>query len=163
MAGAANFSGLAPSTGSIPDATGLPQASVGVGGRQRQAITVGLNQEFSDTSAVVFDVPRADSVEFKRSDICVDGDQLLASVSRCDDIFAFPAGYPRRIGVAVLQVDDTNEDDDRTLSLGIDSMWSAGIGVWWQWKEDLVIAVALNCLEIDDAATTSQELPTAAP
>ncbi len=42
-------------------------------------------------------------------------------------------------------------------------MWSAGIGVWWQWKEDRVIAVALNCLEIDDAATTSQELPTAAP
>ncbi len=163
--GTADFSGLTPTTESILETAGLLGADVDVTSRQPQAINVGAYHEFDDNSAVVFDVVWADFSEFKLSEIYIAGNTLLESDPDYDDIFAFSAGYHRplgdrwRIGFGAFYVDDMVSDDNRTLTLRLDSMWSAGIGLEWKWKEDRIISGSLNYLQIDDAPTSSPELP----
>ena len=51
------------------------------------------------------------------------------------------------------------EDDNRTITLRLDSIWSAGIGVEWQWKDKRAISASLNYLKIDEAPVTSLAIP----
>ena len=59
------------------------------------------------------------------------------------------AGYNRpvsdrlRIGFGALYVDDMVDDDQRTLTLRLDSMWAAGVGVEWQWTPTRVVSATL--------------------
>lgn len=50
------------------------------------------------------------------------------------------------------------DDDERTLTLRLDSLWSAGVGIEWQWTDRRVVDVTLNYLKLDDAPVTSPPL-----
>ena len=51
------------------------------------------------------------------------------------------------------------KDDNRTLTLRLDSLWSAGIGIQWQWKEGREVTATLNYLEMGDAPVQSSDIP----
>ena len=95
----------------------------------------------------------------------MNGDQLSETEAVYEDIFALSAGYNRpinnrwRIGFGAFYVDDMIEDDERTITLRLDSIWSAGVGVEWQWNDRRAISASLNYLKIDDAPLTSPEIP----
>lgn len=163
--GNASFSNLTPATEAILDAAGLLNVNIDVSSRMPQAINAGIYHEFADTSAVVFDLIWADFSEFKLSEIFVDGNQTVENTAIYDDIFGFSVGYNRplndrwRIGFGAFYVDDMIEDDNRTITLRLDSLWSAGIGFEWQWKDNRVISGSLNYLKIDEAPVTSPAIP----
>lgn len=163
--GSADFSGLTPATEQLLDAAGLLNATVDVKSRQPQAINLGLYHEFEDSGAIVFDFVWADFSEFKLSETFVNGDELRSNDAIYEDIYAVSLGYNRpinsrwRIGVGALYADDMIEDENRTLTLRLDSMWSAGVGFEWQWKENRIISGSLNYLQIDDAPVTSPDIP----
>jgi long-chain fatty acid transport protein len=163
--GDANFSNLGPTTESILDAAGLLNAVINIESRTPQAVTAGLYHEFADGGAIVFDAVWADFSEFKLSEIYVNGDQLIETSVKYDDIFAFSAGYNRplsdrlRIGFGAMYVDDMINDDQRTLTLRLDSMWAAGVGVEWEWKPTRVVSATLNYIQLDDAPVTSPTIP----
>ena len=165
LEGDAKFSDLGPTTESILDAAGLLDATVNIKSRTPQAVTAGLYHEFADGGAVVFDAVWADFSEFKLSEIYVNGDQLNESSVNYDDIYAFSVGYSRpisdrlSIGFGALYVDDMVDDDERTLTLRLDSMWAAGVGVEWQWTPTRAISATLNYIQIDDAPLTSPSIP----
>jgi long-chain fatty acid transport protein len=163
--GDADFSNLTPTTEALLDAAGLLNADVDVASRTPQAINAGVYHEMADTSAVTFDLVWSDFSEFKLSEIYVNGDQLSETAAVYEDIFALSAGYNRpinhrwRIGFGAFYVDDMIEDDERTITLRLDSIWSAGVGVEWQWNDRRAISASLNYLKIDDAPLTSPEIP----
>ncbi len=163
--GKAKFSDLSPTTEAVLDAAGLLNASIDVTSRTPQPIIAGIFHEFDNTSSMTFDVVWADFSEFKLSEIYVNGDQLLDSDPEYDDIFAFSVGYNWpgpdrwRFGIGALYVDDMIEDDNRTITLRLDSMWSVGVGFEWQWKEQRKLTATLNYLQIDDAPVTSPDIP----
>ena len=165
LSGDANFSGLTPTTEAILEAAGLLNASVDVKSTTPQAINAGIYHEFADTGALTFDVVWSDFSEFRLSEIYVNGDQIVESDPIYDDIFAFSAGYNRplndrwRIGVGALYIDDMIEDDNRTITLRLDSAWSVGIGLQWQWTDKRAITASLNYLEMDEAPVTSPSIP----
>lgn len=165
LEGDAEFSGLGPTTESILDAAGLLGANVDINSRTPQAITAGLYHEFDDTGALVFDVVWSDFSEFVLSETYVNGDQLINNDVEYDDIYAFSVGYHRpvsdrvRIGIGAMYVDDMIDDDQRTLTLRLDSMWAAGIGVEWQWTPTRVVNATLNYIQIGDAPVTSPAIP----
>jgi long-chain fatty acid transport protein len=165
LEGDANFSDLGPTTESILDAAGLLNAAINIDSRTPQAVTAGLYHEFSDGGAVVFDAVWADFSEFKLSEVFVNGDQLIETSVDYDDIFAFSAGYSRpvsdrlTIGFGALYVDDMVSDDERTLTLRLDSMWAAGIGLEWQWTPTRAISATLNYIQLGDAPLTSPSIP----
>ena len=163
--GDANFSDLGPTTESILDAAGLLNATVNIDSRTPQAVTAGLYHEFADGGAVVFDAVWADFSEFKLSEIFVNGDQLIETSVNYDDIYAFSVGYNRpvsdrlRIGFGAMYVDDMVADDQRTLTLRLDFMWAAGVGVEWQWTPTRVVSATLNYIQLGDAPVTSTSIP----
>jgi long-chain fatty acid transport protein len=165
LEGDAEFSNLGPTTESILDAAGLLGAQVDIKSRTPQAITAGLFHEFMDGGRFVFDVVWADFSEFKLSEIYVNGDQIIENSAVYDDIFAFSVGYNRavsdrvRLGIGAMYVDDMIADDQRTLTLRLDSMWAAGIGVDWQWKDTRAVSATLNYIQLDDAPVTSPPIP----
>jgi long-chain fatty acid transport protein len=163
--GDAEFSNLTSATEAVLDAAGLLNANVEVTSRTPQAITAGIYHEFADTSGISFDVVWSDFSEFKLSEIYVNDDQISETDAIYDDIFAVSVGYNRpihdrwRIGFGAFFVDDMIEDDNRTITLRLDSMWSAGLGVEWQWKGKRAISATLNYLEIDDGPLASPAIP----
>lgn len=169
LEGDANFSDLGPTTESILDAAGLLGASVDINSRTPQAITAGLFHEFADGGAVVFDAVWADFSEFQLSEVFVNGDQLIESTVEYDDIYAFSVAYNRpisdrwMIGFGALYVDDMIDDDQRSLTLRLDSMWAAGIGVEWQWTPTRAISATLNYIQLGDAPVTSASIPIIGP
>ncbi|TDJ43617.1 MAG: hypothetical protein E2O51_07875 [Gammaproteobacteria bacterium] len=163
--GNATFSDLSPTTEAVLNAAGLLNARVDVTSRSPQSIIAGIYHEFGDTSAVTFDVTWADFSEFSLSEIYVNGDQLTETNAIYDDIFAFSVGYNwpvsdrMRIGIGALYANDMIEDENRTLTLRLDSLWSVGIGIEWQWNDRRSITATLNYLEIGDAPVASPPIP----
>lgn len=163
--GGVEFSDLSPRTEELLDAAGLLDARVEITSRTPQAITTGIYHEFSDGGAVTLDLVWADFSEFKLSEIYVNGDQFVESNPTYDDIFALSASYSRpvrdrwRVGFGAFWVDDMLEDENRTITLRLDSMWSAGLGLEWQWTEKRALSATLNYLEIGEAPVASPALP----
>ncbi len=163
--GNANFSNLGPTTESILDAAGLLNAAINVTSRTPQAVTAGLYHEFGDGGAITFDVVWSDFSEFKLSETRVNGDQLIETSVIYDDIYAASIGYNRplsdrlRIGFGAMYVDDMIDDDQRTLTLRLDSMWAAGVGVEWQWTPTRIVSATLNYIQMGDAPVTSPSIP----
>lgn len=162
--GNANFSDLTDATEAILDAAGLLGANVDVTSRQPQSILAGLYHEFGDTSSLSLDVVWSDFSEFQLSEIYVNNNQITQSDVDYEDIWALSVGYNRpltertRIGFGFMITDDMVDDDERTMTLRLDSLWSAGVGIDWQWTDRRVVNVNLNYMKIDDAPVESPPL-----
>lgn len=158
------FSNLSPTTEEIFEMAGLLDAPVTVTSRSPQVITAGIYHELDNGSAFTFDFAWADFSNFKLSEIYIDGDQLTESVPIYGDIYAVSSSYSwpvrddLRLGVGAFFVDDMVKDDDRTLTLRLDSMWSLGFGVKWQWKEERAVTATLNYLKIGEAPVTTSTI-----
>jgi long-chain fatty acid transport protein len=165
LEGKAKFSDLGPTTESILDGAGLLDASVDISSRTPQAVNAGLYHEFADGGAMVFDVIWADFSQFKLSEIYVNGEQIIENSVSYEDIWGFSAGYSRpisdrlRIGFGGLYVDDMVADENRTLTLRLDSLWAVGVGLEWQWKPTRAVSATLNYLQLGDAPVTSPSIP----
>ena len=163
--GKAKFSDLGPATEAVLDAAGLLNATIDITSRTPQAINAGLYHEFADGGAVTFDVIWSDFSEFKLSETYVNGDQLLETSVNYDDIYAFSASYSRpvsdrwSIGFGAMYVEDMVDDDQRTMTLRLDSLWVAGVGVEWQWTPTRVLSATLNYIQIGDAPIMSPSIP----
>ena len=58
------------------------------------------------------------------------------------------------LGVSAFYVDDMIEDDNRTYTLRLDSLWGVGAGAEWQWNERRKLEFSASYLEIGDAPVT---------
>ena len=157
----AKFSGLGPTTEAILEAAGLLGAAIDITSRTPQSITAGMYHEFSDRGAFTFDLAWIDFSEFILSEIFVNGDQIVEQTVDYEDIWAVSAGYSRPVserftlGFGAAYVDDMVSDDQRTLTLRLDSVWVVGIGLEWQWTPTRAISTTLNYIEIGDAPVTT--------
>ena len=83
---------------------------------------------------------------------------------KVNEKFSVAASYSRpvaerwRVGVGGFITNDMIEDDQRTLTLRLDRIWSIGAGVEWQWRDDRRVSATLNYLKIGDAPVTSPEI-----
>ena len=165
LEGSLDFSGLTPTTEALLQMSGVLDAEATASSRTPQSVNAGIYHEFADTSAITFDVVWADFSEFTLSEIYLDGDQLLPTDPTYEDVFAFSIGYQRpvsermRIGFGAFYVGEMIKDENRTMMLRLDDVWSVGVGIEWQWTDRRVLNVSLNYMEIGDAPTTSPDIP----
>ena len=165
LKGDLDFSGLTPPTESMLEAAGLLDAEVTAKSRSPQRITAGIYHEFEDTSAITFDLLWVDFSRFKLTEIYLAGDQLLTTDPTYEDFFAFSIGYQRpladrwRIGFGGFLTGDMLKDDNRTMLLRLDSTWSLGVGLEWQWRDTRTVNANLNYMKVGDAPTTTPDIP----
>jgi hypothetical protein len=50
------------------------------------------------------------------------------------------------------------EDDERTMTLRLDSLWSAGVAAQWQWTDSRTV-MSLSYRGLDDAPVTTPGIP----
>ena len=163
--GKAKFSDLGPITEAILENAGLIGAKIDVTSKQPQSITAGISHDFNNDHSMTFDVIWADFSEFVLAEVYVNGDQLISNKQQYDNILALSASYSWpladrwRLGVGGFYVSDMIGDENRTVALRLDSIWSFGFGFEWQWKENRTVTASLNYLESGDAPVSTPELP----
>jgi hypothetical protein len=51
------------------------------------------------------------------------------------------------------------DDDERTMTLRLDALWSAGAAAEWQWTESRTVKMSLSYLGLGDAPVRTAEIP----
>jgi long-chain fatty acid transport protein len=165
LSGNALFSDLGPVTESILEQAGLLDARIGVTSRQPQSMNLGLYHEFSNTHTVTVDAAWIDFSRFQLAEVYVNGDQIVENRQSFDDAYAVSGSYSWpvaegwRLGVGGFYVGDVIGDNNRTMTLRLDDIWSLGAGFQWRWRPDRVINATLNYLTLGDAPVQSPEIP----
>ena len=163
--GSLDFTGLTATTEDLLRQAGVLDAEATATSRSPQSVTAGIYHEFGDTSAFTVDVVWMDFSEFSLTEIYLDGDQLITTDPIYEDIFAFSVGYNRpltervRIGFGAFYSQEMVTDENRTMLLRLDDVWSAGVGIEWRWTDTRLVNVSLNYMQIGDAPTTSPDIP----
>jgi long-subunit fatty acid transport protein len=133
--------------------------------RSPQSANIGIYHEFENTSAITMDAVWVDFSEFTLTEIYLDGNELIPTDPTYEDVFAFSIGYHMplserlRIGFGAFYASEMVKDEHRTMMLRLDDVWSAGVGLEWQWKDTRTVNVSLNYMQFGDAPTTSPEIP----
>ena len=165
LEGSLNFSGLTPATEDLLQAAGVLDAVPTATSRSPQSVNAGIYHEFDNTSAFTVDIVWLDFSEFSLTEIYLDGSQLIPTDPTYEDIFAFSAGYHMplserlRLGFGAFYAQEMVTDENRTMLLRLDDVWSAGVGIEWQWTDTRLLNVSLNYMEIGDAPTTTPDIP----
>jgi long-chain fatty acid transport protein len=156
-----DFSGLTSTSETILDAANLLGASVDVDTASPQRASVGIYHEFDNSHAATFDVAWIDFSEFKLAEIFIEGDPVNENDFDYDDIWAYIAGYSFPVSdrftmaVSGLYVPSMVDDDNRQLSLRLDEIWGAGIGVEWKYSDTLKFDTTFNYIQVGDSPVES--------
>jgi long-subunit fatty acid transport protein len=165
MEGKVKYEGLGPNTRAVLEEAGVVGAKVEVSSRTPQSLLAGVYHEFSNRHAVTVDLAWSDFSRFKLSEFYFDGETLAENEANYQDIYALSVGYswpvtPRwMLGVAGIYVDDMIEDDERTMTLRLDSIWSLALAAEWQWKEGRKLQLGLSYMDLGDAPVTTPDIP----
>ena len=160
------FSNLTDTSRDFLEAADLLGASIDVETASPQRASVGIYHEFENAHAVTFDVAWIDFSEFQLAEISVNGDQINESNFDYDDIWAYIAGYSFPLGnnfalsVAGIYVPEMVDDENRQLSLRLDEIWGAGIGIEWAYSDRLKFDTTFNYIDIGDSPIESDPVDT---
>jgi long-chain fatty acid transport protein len=161
MSGNAKFSDLTPLKEQLFEEAGLLNAKVDVESQLPQVLTAGIFHEFASGHAVTVDVVWMDFSEFKLAQFHVNGNELASRDTEYDDFFTMSASYSwpvssrMRIGLGALFVDDMVDDDERNMSVRVDSTWGLGVGIQWRWRDQRTVTANLGYLDGGDAPVTA--------
>lgn len=163
--GNAKFSDLGPITEQILQQAGLLGARIDVTSRQPQSMNLGVYHDFPNTHTVTADAAWIDFSRFKLAEAYVNGDRIVENEQSFEDALAVSGSYSWplaegwRMGVGGFYVSDMIGDNNRTMMLRLDEIWSVGVGFRWQWRPDRVVNFSLNYLTVGDAPVETPEIP----
>jgi len=63
------------------------------------------------------------------------------------------------LGVSALATNQMIDDDERTMTLRLDALWSAGVAAEWQWTESRTVKLSMSYMGLDYAPVTTPEIP----
>ncbi len=165
LEGEVKFRGLGPNTEMVLDKAGFVGADVEVTSRQPQSVMAGVYHEFENDHAFTVDIVWSDFSRFKLSEFYFDGEALAENEAEYNDIYAISGSYSWPVkerwmlGVAGMYVDDMIEDDNRTMTLRLDSLWSLGVAAQWHWKDDRFVKASFSYIGMGDAPVDTPSIP----
>ena len=163
--GDSDFSGLGPNTEVVMRRLGIIGADINVESTSPQSVLAGVYHEFHNNHAVTVDVAWIDFSQFRLSEYYFNGESFADSEEEYKDIYAVTASYswpvsPRwMLGVSGLLTNQMIDDEDRSMTLRLDALWSAGIGAEWRWTDNRRVKFALSYMGLDDAPVQTAEIP----
>lgn len=163
--GDSDFSGLGPNTEAVMKRLGVIGADINVESTSPQSVLAGVYHEFANNHAVTVDLAWIDFSQFRLSEYYFNGEALAESDPSYDDIYAITTSYTWPVserwmlGVSALATNQMIDDDERTMTLRLDALWSAGIAAEWQWTESRTVKLSVSYMGLDDAPVTTPEIP----
>jgi long-chain fatty acid transport protein len=163
--GDSDFSNLGPNTEAAMQRLGIIGADINVESTSPQSVLAGVYHEFSNNHAVTVDLAWVDFSNFRLSEYYFNGEALVESDPSYNDIYAITTSYtwpvsPRwMLGVSGLVTNQMIDDDDRTMTLRLDALWSVGVGAEYKWTDTRTIKLSLSYMGLDDAPVTTPHIP----
>jgi long-chain fatty acid transport protein len=164
--GASNeLSGLGPNTEAVLQRLGLLERNLTIESTSPQSIIAGVYHEFGNSAAVTLDLAWVNFSKFRLSEFYFDGKSFARNNSRYNDIYALSASYTWpaadrwMLGVGGLVTNQMIDDDQRGMTLRLDSLWSIGVTAERQWTDSRRVTFGLSYFGIGDAPVTTPRIP----
>jgi long-chain fatty acid transport protein len=160
-----DLSGLGPNTEAVMDRLGILNADVTVESTSPQSVLAGMYHEFTNDHAVTVDLVWVDFSQFLLSEFYFNGEALAETDTSYNDIYAlstsysWPASDRWMLGVGGLVTNQMVDNDERTMTLRLDALWSAGIAAEWQWTDSRRVKMSLSYMGLDDAPVATGSIP----
>lgn len=160
-----NLSGLGPNTELVMGELGILNLDVEVKSSSPQSASLGFYHEFANTHALALDATWVDFSNFTLSEFYFNGQAFAENEAQYNDIYGMSVSYtwpiaPRwKLGVGALATSQLIDDSERTSTLRLDSIWSAGAAAEWQWTTERRLKLSLSYFDFGDAPVTSDPIP----
>jgi long-subunit fatty acid transport protein len=144
---------------------GIADAKLEVESTSPQSLFLGVYHEFDNRHAVTLDAAWIDFSEFRLSEFYFNGEAFLETETDTNDIYALAASYTWPVsdrwmlGVGGLATSQLIDDDERSMTLRLDAVWSFGFAAEWQWRPDYRIKASLSYLDFGEAPVTTRPIP----
>jgi long-chain fatty acid transport protein len=159
------LSGLGPNTEAVMQRLGLLDADLSIESTSPESMVAGLYHEFANAAAVTVDLAWINFSDFRLSEFYFNGESFARSSPRYDDIYALSASYswpigPRwMVGVGGLLTNQMIDDDERTMTLRLDALWSLGLAAEWRWTDARSVKMSVSYVGVDDAPVSTPSIP----
>jgi len=124
-----------------------------------------MYHEFENAHAFTVDLIWNNFSAFRLSEFYFDGESYSESTEEYNDLYAITASYSFPVsdrwmlGVSSAVTNSMIDDEDRTMTLRMDQVWTAAVAAEWQWKEDLALDMSVAYIGIDDAPVETPAIP----
>jgi long-chain fatty acid transport protein len=159
------LSGLGPRTSEVMQQLGIIAAKLEVESTSPQSLFLGVYHEFPNRHALTIDTAWIDFSEFRLSEFYFNGEAFVESDQDYNDVYALAASYTWpatdrwMLGVGGLVTSQMIDDEDRTMTLRLDAIWSLGVAAEWQWKPDYRVNASFSYMDFGDAPVTTDPIP----
>ena len=159
------LSGLGPNTEAVMQRLGILDADLSINSTSPESIVAGLYHEFANDGAVTVDLVWINFSDFRLSEFYFNGQSFARSNPRYNDIHALSASYSwpvgRRLmlGVGGFVTNQMIDDDERTMTLRLDALWSLGLAAEWRWTDSRSVKVSVSYVGMDDAPVSTPSIP----
>jgi len=159
------LSGLGPNTEAVLQRLGLLGDNLIIESTSPQSIIAGVFHEFGNSAAITLDLAWVDFSKFRLSEFYFDGESFARNNSRYNDIYALSASYTWpaadrwMLGVGGLVTNQMIDDDQRGMTLRLDSLWSIGVTAERQWTDSRRVTFGLSYFGIGDAPVATPSIP----
>ena len=159
------LSGLGPNTEGVMQRLGILDADLSIKSTLPESMVAGVYHEFANDAAVTADVVWVNFSDFRLSEFYFNGQSFARSNPRYDDIYAVSASYSwpvsRRwmLGVGGLVSNQMIDDEERTMTLRLDALWSLGLAAEWRWTDSRSVKISVSYVGMDDAPVSTPSIP----
>jgi long-chain fatty acid transport protein len=159
------LSGLGPNTEAVMQRLGLLDADLSIQSTMPASLVAGLYHEFANDAAVTADLVWVDFSDFRLSEFYFNGESFARSRSAYDDIYvlsasySFPVASRWMLGVGGFVTNEMIDDDERSMTLRLDALWSLGLAAEWRWTDARSVKVSVSYVGMDDAPVSTPGIP----
>jgi long-chain fatty acid transport protein len=159
------LSGLGPNTERAMQRLGILDADLSIESTSPATMLAGVYHRFANDAAVTVDLAWIDFSAFRLSEFYFDGQSFARSSPRYRDIYALSASYTWPVterwmlGVGGFATNQMIDDDERTMTLRLDAVWSLGVAAEWRWTDSRSVKVSVSYLGLGAAPVSTPAIP----
>jgi len=159
------LSGIGPNTEALMQRLGILDADISIQSAMPASVVAGLYHEFANDAAVTADLVWIDFSDFRLSEFYFNGESFARSNPSYEDIYAlsascsWPVGGRWMLGVGGLVTNQMIDDDERSMTLRLDALWSLGLAAEWRWTDARSVKVSVSYVGMDDAPVSTPSIP----
>jgi long-chain fatty acid transport protein len=159
------LSGLGPNTEAAMRRLNILDTDMTIESTSPQSMLAGVYHEFTNDAAVTIDLAWINFSNFRLSEFYYNGESFARTDSRYNDIYALSSSYSWPVsdrwmlGVGGLVTNQMIDDDERTMTLRLDALWSLGLAAEWRWTESRRVKMSVSYMGMDNAPVSTPSIP----
>ncbi len=159
------LSGLGPNTEAVLRRLNILDTDITIESTSPQSMLAGVYHEFANNAAVTVDLSWINFSDFRLSQFYYNGRSFSRSDDQYNDIYTLSASYSWPVserwmlGVGGFFTNQMIDDDERTMTLRLDALWSLGLAGEWRWTNSRRVNMSLGYVGMGDAPVSTPSIP----